>query len=449
MYLGGLKMGRGKLTKEEIAFLENNRYVERVNECYIYYTDEFKKLFVSEYKKGLKPVQIFEKAGFPVEIVGTKRIERSAARWKESAGLASHRKVRLTTNEIKKNAKIEAQANVKEKYELELRKKDKKIEQLEAEVELLKKVGKLGRRRCEKKAYGKIDLCMLVEETIKKNDEYTISALCEVVGLARSTFYYYLSQKEIRDEREERDLECEYFVRKAYDAEEYKRRGSRSIKMRLQNDFDICYSRKKIQRIMRKYGIVCPMKRKNPYKGIWKATKEDKVAPNLVNRRFKTGEARKVLLTDITYLKHQDSFSYLSVIIDAQTTEPIAWKLSKNLKMGFVIDTLNQLNLNELANGVIIHSDQGVHYTSKAFRNRLNEMGIIQSMSRRGNCHDNSPCESFFGHMKQETDFDPNWSDEELENEVKKYINYYRYRRYQKGLNGMSPYEYGNTLKVA
>ena len=73
-------------------------------------------------------------------------------------------------------------------------------------------------------------------------------------------------------------------------------------------------------------------------------------------------------------------------------------------------------------------------------------MGLTQSMSRKGNCWDNAPCESFFGKMKQEVPFDENANDQEVEAAVADYINYYRYRRYQEGLGDMTPYEYGSTL---
>ena len=200
---------------------------------------------------------------------------------------------------------------------------------------------------------------------------------------------------------------------------------------------------------MRKYGIVCPMKIKNPYKEIWKATKEDKVVPNKVKRNFKTGVARKLFLTDITYIKHQNHFTYLQMIIDAQTKEPVAHAISTSLKMDFVIESLTKLEKYYFAKGAMIHSDQCVHYTSKAFREKVKAMGLEQSMSRRGNCMDNSAMESFFGHMKQEMRFDENASDEEIEKQLEDYINDYWYNRYQVGLGEMTPYEYGQSLLAA
>ncbi|WP_180498387.1 IS3 family transposase, partial [Aedoeadaptatus nemausensis] len=173
---------------------------------------------------------------------------------------------------------------------------------------------------------------------------------------------------------------------------------------------------------------------------------ESKIAPNRVKRAFKPGKARKLFLTDITYIKHQGHFSYVSVIIDAQTNEPVAYKTSTSYSLDFVLETLEQLNTCDYSQNAIIHSDQGVHYTAKKFRETVESMGLIQSMSRKGNCWDNAPCESFFGKMKQEVPFDENANDQEIETAVADYINYYRYRRYQEGLGDMTPYEYGSTL---
>lgn len=110
--------------------------------------------------------------------------------------------------------------------------------------------------------------------------------------------------------------------------------------------------------------------------------------------------------------------------------------------MGFKHDLLAEQQ-------TMIHSDQGVHYTSKAFREEVKRMGLEQSLSRRGNCLDNSPIESFFGHMKAEMKFDKNASDKEIEKQLEEYINFYWYHRYQEGLNEMTPYEYGQSLLAA
>ena len=129
------------------------------------------------------------------------------------------------------------------------------------------------------------------------------------------------------------------------------------------------------------------------------------VAPNLVNREFKEHGPRKILLTDITYIRLGDGFVYLSVITDAFTKQCLSYVLSNSLEVDFVLQTVEQLidrYGDEIRTDCLIHSDQGCHYTSIKFRELLSDVGLRQSMSRRGNCWDNAPQESFFGHMKDE-----------------------------------------------
>ncbi len=228
------------------------------------------------------------------------------------------------------------------------------------------------------------------------------------------------------------------------------KKGSRTIKMLLENKFGIIFNRKKIQRIMRKYNIVCPIRKANPYKQIAKATKEHSVVPNKLNRNFKQDIAGKVLLTDITYLPYGNrKMAYFSTIKDGSTNEVLAYELSNSLKIDFVLSTIdklalfNDIKLNEDA---FVHSDQGSHYTSPQFKRKLKEYNLGQSMSRRGNCWDNAPQESFFGHMKDEMDYRSCNSFEELSTMVDDYMDYYNYDRYQWNLNKLTPVQYRNQL---
>lgn len=440
-------MGRGKLTTEEQAILRANPNVESVDDYRIFYTAAFKKHFVDAYTSGKRPKQIFIDAGFDPEVLGDKRIERSADRWKQGH---IRETVCVSANEDAVNKALKSIDEIKDirKAKDKIAKQEKIIQQQAAEIEALKKAGRLGGRRCDKKAYGTTDLCKIVEDTVQAYGKaVNIKALCKNLQLPRSTYYYYKASKENRQRREEADQEALYFIQKAYDhSGKYYHKGSRSLRMVLKNDYDIIYNRKKIQRIMRKYQLKCPVKQSRPYGKRKNDGIENKIAPNRVNRAFKPGEARKLFLTDITYIKHRGHFSYVSVIIDAQTNEPVAYKTSTNYNLDFVLETLEQLKACGYSQNATIHSDQGVHYTAKKFRDTIQSMGLIQSMSRKGNCWDNAPCESFFGKMKQEATFDKNASDQEIEAAVTDYINYYRYHRYQEGLGDMTPYEYGSTL---
>ncbi len=129
------------------------------------------------------------------------------------------------------------------------------------------------------------------------------------------------------------------------------------------------------------------------------------MAPNCLNREFKTGESLQKILTDISYLRCKFGFVYLSAAKDSVTNEIVAFNVKDNLGLDLSLDILDELSKVKLASNAMVHSDQGVHYTSKRYRELMDTLGLTQSMLRRGNCWDNAPMESFFGHLKDELDF--------------------------------------------
>lgn len=220
--------------------------------------------------------------------------------------------------------------------------------------------------------------------------------------------------------------------------------------MHLENDHHTVMNHKKIRRIMNYYGLHCKIRRKNPYKAIMKKAQEHHITPNLLNRQFAVMVARRALCTDITYLYFAlGRLAYLSVIKDIATGEILAWQLSLNLELGFVIQTVKQLKEIQLGYSCLLHSDQGFHYTSFAYRQALQELNLTQSMSRKGNCIDNAPMESFFGHCKDELDIKTCRTFEELTVKVREYMQYYNHDRYQWGLNKMTPVQYRDHLVAA
>lgn len=134
----------------------------------------------------------------------------------------------------------------------------------------------------------------------------------------------------------------------------------------------------------------------------------------------------------------------MSTIKDSSTNEILAYNVSNRLTLDLATDTLLKLKKNKrvkFANGAFIHSDQGSHYTSPTFQKHVKKLGLGQSMSRRGNCWDNAPQESFFGHFKDEAYIKQCNSLEELKREIKNYMTYYNNFRYQWNLKKMTPVE--------
>lgn len=277
-----------------------------------------------------------------------------------------------------------------------------------------------------------------------------MSDLCGIANVSRNGYYNWLSNKSKRDEKDLNDALDFAYIKKAYDYKSWKK-GARQIKMRLKRDYGIVMNLKKIRRLMNKYGLICPIRKANPIKKILKAQQSNKTYSNVLSRNFQQGKAKKTLLTDITYITYgKYKRAYLSVIKDSTTKKIMAWQLSLTLQLDFVIDTVNLLLENykgELDMDVMIHSDQGCHYTSIPYQTLLKENGIIQSMSRRGNCWDNAPQESFFAIMKTEMNLNIYNTYEQLINGLIDYINYYNYDRPQLGLNELTPQEYEEYLE--
>lgn len=204
---------------------------------------------------------------------------------------------------------------------------------------------------------------------------------------------------------------------------------------------------------MHKYGLMCPIRKANPYRRIAKALRTNIVAGNHLQREFREHGPRAVLLTDITYIPVGDDFYYLSVIMDAFTKQILAYQFSESLEVDFVLETVKQLMRNHgttLNQQTLIHSDQGCHYTSVSFRELILNAGLRQSMSRKGNCWDNAPQESFFGHMKTELDMKhTKWEQyQDAKADIDDWIDYYNNDRYQKGLDKLAPNEYYEYIKT-
>ncbi len=433
-------MGIKYFTEEEIEYLSSNIYVESVNEKQITYTIEFKQFFVREYMNGKGPTLIFESVGLYKRILGAKRIEKATSRWMKAYENGT---LDVSATLLNRHPVLKAK-NITDK-EL-IRRQEAKIKLLELEVELLKKIDLKERGLIGSQRLKSSDIFELIRITIRDNNlKNVVSYLCASAGVSRSGYYNYLSNESKRERREEIDIKVRDDILMAISFRGYKK-GSRSIKMLLEDKFGICYNRKRIMRIMRKYNIVCPIRRKK-YK--YKVTKEHKVCKNYLQREFKQNVPGKVMLTDISYLQYGNAkTAYLSTILDASTNEILSFKVRENMKLDLVISTLNELKDNQFVHfdDGMIHSDQGWHYTNPQFRIRAAEMGLQQSMSRRGNCWDNAPQESFFGHLKDEVDIKHCNTFDELHTLISDYIDYYNNDRYQWNLNKMTPIQYRNYL---
>ena len=284
------------------------------------------------------------------------------------------------------------------------------------------------------------------EMTLRDDNLLNIKLLCDIARVSRSGYYNWISQESSRAKREEQDQADFAMILTAYKFRGYDK-GGRGIYMRLLHQFPpVVMNLKKIRRLMKKYELKCPIRRANPYRRMAKALKTSNVAPNLLNREFRAHGPRKVLLTDITYLFFGDyQKCYLSTILDAYTKEILAYAVSDSLEVDFVLETVNLLLDNHglsLQAETLINSDQGSHYTSYKFIKIIKDANLRQSMSRRANCWDNAPQESFFGHMKDEIDVHSCNTYEKVHAVINDWMDYYNNDRYQWDLAHLSPTEF-------
>ena len=292
----------------------------------------------------------------------------------------------------------------------------------------------------------------LIHNAIFRDDNLlSIKTLCEIAGVSRSGYYSWISNEEKRQLQEEIDKTDFDLILGAYRFRGYAK-GARGIHMRLLHQ-NIRMNVKKIRRLMKKFGLVCPIRRPNAYRRMMRELRTNKIAPNVVNREFRLHGARKILLTDITYLFYRGGKCYLSVIMDAYTKEILSWQVSESLAIEFVIETVEQLQREhgmELDDSVIVHSDQGCHYTSHAFIKKLSDASFVQSMSAKGCCWDNAPQESFFGHMKDEIadEVSKRKNYKDVVAQVEDWMDYYNNDRYQWDLLKLSPAEFYKYLQT-
>ena len=169
----------------------------------------------------------------------------------------------------------------------------------------------------------------LIHEALHGDDNrLSISEMCSIAGVSRSGYYAWVGAAPVRKTQEESDVSDFALIKQAYDFRGYKK-GVRSIYMRLLHlNPPVIMNRKKIRRLMVKYGLECPVRGPNPYRRIAKDLKTNHVADNILQRKFREFGPRKVLLTDITYLHYQGGVCYLFPILDAYTHQTLSYEFS-------------------------------------------------------------------------------------------------------------------------
>ena len=256
--------------------------------------------------------------------------------------------------------------------------------------------------------------------------------------MARSTFYYHLKRfgNTSKYDKEKKRIQ-EIFQ------ESKGRYGYRRITLQLRHD-GYAINHKTVEKLMQELDIKCLIRKKRyrSYKGT-----VGKIAPNILNRDFKAACPCRKLATDVTQISIGQQKSFLSPIIDMFNGEILSYNIADRADLEQINKMMNDLfaitDKLPKENEIILPSDQGWQYQHKDYQNALTEHGILQSMSRKGNCLDNSVMENFFGLMKSELLYNKEFkSMQEFKKELVVYIDWYNNDRIKMRLNGMSPVQY-------
>jgi putative transposase len=230
--------------------------------------------------------------------------------------------------------------------------------------------------------------------------EFPISVMCDVLSVSRSGYYAWL--KKPVSKRQQANNRLRQKIRTIHhDSDESY--GSPRIYRELKTQGESC-SENRVARLMREDGLRAKTTRR------FKATTNSKhnlpVAPNLLNRDFSPEEPNQVYAGDITYIWTTEGWLYLAVVIDLFSRSVVGWAMDKRMTRQLVMDALTMaVQRRRPPSGLIFHSDRGSQYASAAFQKLLVKHDMRSSMSRKGDCWDNAPVESFFGSLKQELIF--------------------------------------------
>ena len=267
--------------------------------------------------------------------------------------------------------------------------------------------------------------------------KYSITVMCKFLSVPRSSYYYWLKNKDCED----KDASLVESIREGQRAScgTY---GYRRMTIWLNRVYGIIVNSKRVRRVMKEVGLQSVVRKKKKFKKDQGAVyKYD----NLLARNFYSSRPNDKMVTDITYISTGRGKVFLSMVKDLFDNSIRGYCVSRNNDLKLVADTLRETFTNIKTNNdkpVLLHSDQGFQYTSKLYERLTSQYGITPSMSRKGNCFDNAAAENFFSHLKSELINRVKLKDyEEAKKAIDDYIRYYNNKRIQVKLK-MAPLEY-------
>lgn len=275
--------------------------------------------------------------------------------------------------------------------------------------------------------------------------------MCRLLGVTRQGYYSYQKRHHNKPEDDYRKELIEW-MKKIAESSKYSY-GSRRMKGAL-NALGYSVGRKKTRRLMKEANILVRYRKK--YKVTTNSNHKQPVYENILNRQFQPAMANQAWASDITYIWTQEGWMYLAVVIDLYSRKVVGWSMSSRMKASLVCDALTMaIWQRKPSAGLIVHSDRGSQYASWQYRRLLKKHALVGSMSRKGNCWDNSVVESFFGSLKQEIVFWCHYQTRlEAKQDILDYIAmFYNNNRLHSSLGYQSPNQYEmqeiNLMNVA
>ncbi|MGL6009247.1 MAG: IS3 family transposase, partial [Culicoidibacterales bacterium] len=376
------------------------------------YTSEFKFEAITRYMNGENPREIGEE----LKMLDYKRIYAWHKKYLKDGAPS------LVDNRGK---------HLKKDQTLPVLTTEEELAQLRAQVLYLKK-----QLSCGLEVLTKAFDFEFIVENINK---FKISTLLAVTTVSESGYYRWVQKKALQTDQHPDEVLRDLIIK--IEDENAWTYGVNRIKDELLDTYKQVVNHKRIRRIMHKFGLICKLpkpkhkRRKQPHGKI----------KNILNREFETRVRYQKLCLDITYIRVNEPYPkwvYVCAVKDLYNGEIIAYDVASSQNMAQIYRILEQLGKIPLAADAILHSDQGFQFTSPNYIKKVADMGITQSMSRRGNCWDNACIENFFRHLKAEMPlFSSPQTFSEVQQSLSDYIQYFNTKRIQSKL-GTSPVKF-------
>lgn len=268
---------------------------------------------------------------------------------------------------------------------------------------------------------------------------YPVLLMCKVLGVSRSGFYAWRGRSPSKRQQEDRRLGP---VVEAAFLNSGKRYGSPRIHQELTKSGEPI-SRRRTCRLMKERDLVARAKKK--FVATTMSEHDNPIAPNLLQRDFEATGPHQKLVGDITYLPTAEGFIYLAMLLDLHSRRIIGYAVGATLETRLALQALEMaIATRALKAGTIHHTDRGVQYSSAEYAQRLKAETIVQSMSRKGNCWDNAPAESFFSSLKFEVGnlLNGKVPAKDVRRRIIDYIAFYNLKRRHSSIDYLSPAEF-------